>query len=398
MPAAEIPGEAAAGAFAHARRPNDAMASLPHIPPTVPRTDPDRLRRRRKQRLGMQTLISVSYGVDAALLLLFHLAGTIPWWVPAAYAGVAIIVCSLFFFVLASRWAGRREDQNLTGIQMPVAAAIQLGFILAAPQLGFLFLAILFIVFAFGALRLDPKEALFAWAALAGGLAVVISQVHAGLAIPNHTVFESQLVWASFTLVFGRYVFLGVYGSKLRINLRRQADALASSVRRVEELASRDELTKTLNRRSMLAILEQHLSTAQNHGQSFCVTLLDLENFKLINDRFGHLVGDRVLETFARLTQATMRSSDSLGRYGGEEFLAVLVGTTPELALNLVERVRQRIAEHDWDTIAPGLSVRVSAGLAGYRLGDSITSLTGRADGALYEAKNTGRDRVVVAR
>jgi diguanylate cyclase (GGDEF)-like protein len=92
-----------------------------------------------------------------------------------------------------------------------------------------------------------------------------------------------------------------------------------------------------------------------------------------------------------------MRSSDSFGRYGGEEFLAVLIGTTPELALKLIERVRQSVANYDWNTIAPGLSVRVSAGLAGYRSGDSITSVTGRADRALYEAKNTGRDRVVVA-
>jgi diguanylate cyclase (GGDEF)-like protein len=378
------------------------MASVPHFllsaPAPAQAIDPERLRRRRSMRLRMQSLIAVSYGVDAALLLLFHQAGTVPGWVPAAYLAVAIVACGLFFALLASSWPNSREDQNLTGIQIPVAAAIQLGFLLLVPQLGFFFLSILFIVFAFGALRLDPKEALFAWIAMAAGLGVVLWNVRGQLRMPSGSDFETVLVWASFTLVFGRYVFLGVYGSNLRVNLRKQAVELAASIRRVEELASRDELTKTLNRRSMLAILEQHLGAAQNHGQSFCVALFDLDNFKLINDRHGHLVGDRVLEAFARLTQSTMRSSDTFGRYGGEEFLAVLVGTTPELALSLIERVRVSVAAHDWSQIAPGLSVRVSAGLAGYRKGDSITSVTGRADRALYEAKDKGRDRVIVAR
>ena len=373
------------------------MASVPIPLESARPIDPGRLRRRRAMRLRMQALVATSYGVDAGLLLLFHFAGTVALWVPVAYLCVALFVCGAFFALLASPWPERRDDQNLTCIQMAVAAAVQLGFLLLVPQLGFFFLSILFIIFAFGALRLDPKEALFAWAAMAFGLGVALWDVQGQLAMPNGTRFEIVLVWASFTLVFGRYVFLGVYGSSLRVNLRKQADALAASIRKVEELASRDELTKTLNRRSMLAILEQHLSAAQNHGQSFCVALFDLDNFKLINDRHGHLVGDQVLETFARLAQATMRSSDSLGRYGGEEFLAVLVGTTPELALHLIERVRQRIAAHDWSTVAPGLSVRVSAGLAGYRAGDSITAVTGRADRALYQAKNQGRDRVVVS-
>lgn len=372
------------------------MASVPHPPIPAQLFEPDRLSRRRTQRLRMQALITISYGVDAALLLLFHFAGTVPLWVPLAYVAVATMVCATFFLVLSGSWPDRRADQNLTGFQLPVAAAVQLGFLLLVPQLGFFFLTILFIVFAFGALRLDTREAAFAWAAMAVGLAVVLWQVRGDLALPNRTDFEIVLLWGSYTLVFGRYVFLGLYGSSLRVRLRKQADALAASVRRVEELASRDELTKTLNRRSMLAILEQHLTAAQHHGQSFCVALFDLDNFKLINDRHGHLVGDQVLETFARLTQGAMRSTDCLGRYGGEEFLAALVGTTPELALHLIERVRERIAGHDWSTISPGLVVRVSAGLAGYRPGDSITSVTGRADRALYEAKNTGRDRVVV--
>jgi diguanylate cyclase (GGDEF)-like protein len=373
------------------------MAAATETLPAGRTLDPDSLRRRRRQRLRMQGLISISYGVDTALLALFALAGTVPAWVPLAYAAVALAVCSVFFLVLGSMLPDRRADHNLTGFQIPVAAAVQLGFLLLVPQLAFFFLTILFIVFAFGALRLDVREAVFAWAALAVGLGVVVWQVRGEMALPNRTLFEAALVWASFTLVFGRYVFLGVYGSTLRVRLRKQADALALSVRRVEELASRDELTGTLNRRSMLAILEQNLAAAQRHGQSFCVALIDLDRFKAINDRFGHLIGDRVLQQFAQIALAAMRSTDSMGRYGGEEFLLVLVGTTPELARNLIERIRVQLVDFDWGTIAHGLAVHASAGLAGYRPGDSITSLTARADRALYEAKNSGRNRVVTA-
>jgi TRAP-type C4-dicarboxylate transport system permease small subunit len=113
-------------------------------------------------RLRMQRLISASYGLDVLLLLLFQFAGTIPLRVPVAYGCVAIVVCSSFFLVLGSTWPDRRRDQNLTGFQMPVAAAVQLAFVLLAPQVGFVFLTILFIVFAFAALRLDVKEATFA--------------------------------------------------------------------------------------------------------------------------------------------------------------------------------------------------------------------------------------------
>ncbi len=363
----------------------------------APQPDAARLRRRRSLRLRMQKLVVVSYGVDALLLLLFHLVGTVPLWVPLAYVATAAVVCGSFYLLLASAWPDTRPDQNLTGFQLPVASAVQLTFVLLAPQVSFLFLTILFIVFAFGALRLDTKEATFAWLAMSAGLAAVLYQVGADVALPHANFREVALVWLSFTTVFGRYVFLGVYGSSLRINLRKQAEALAASMRRVEELASRDELTRTLNRRSLMAVLERHLVSARDDRRAFCVTLFDLDNFKQINDNHGHLIGDRVLETFARLTQETMRASDHLGRYGGEEFLAVLAGTTPELAVHLVERVRCAVATYDWSAIAPGLSVRVSAGLAGYRVDDSISTLTGRADRALYQAKNTGRDRVILA-
>lgn len=366
------------------------------VPAAVPPADAKRLARRRSLRLRMQKLIAASYAVDALLLLLFHLAGTVEAWVPIAYAAAATVVCGAFFVVLGSRFPDTRADQNLTGFQLPVSSALQLTFVVLAPQVAFLFLTILFIVFAFAALRFDTKEAAFAWLAMSAGLAVVFGLVGPEIAIPHQPGAEVTLVWLSFITVFGRYVFLGVYGSSVRLSLRRKAEALADSMKRVEELACRDELTRALNRRALMGVVDRQL-VAADEGGAFCVALFDLDNFKCVNDTHGHLVGDRVIAVFAQLAQQTMRATDTLGRYGGEEFLAVLPGSSPELALNLVERVRRAVAGYDWCSIAAGLDVRVSAGLTGYVAGDTAASLTSRADRALYQAKSLGRDRVVHA-
>ncbi len=200
------------------------MSSVPlpaAAPPSaLPAADAARLARRRSLRLRMQHLIAASYAVDAMLLVLFHLAGTVEAWVPAAYAAAATLVCGAFYAALGSRFADTRADQNLTGFQLPVAAALQLSFVVLAPAVAFLFLTILFIVFAFAALRLDPKEAAFAWLAMSGGLAAVLGLVGTEIAVPHRPGTEVLLVWLSFTTVFGRYVFLGVYGSRVRLSLR----------------------------------------------------------------------------------------------------------------------------------------------------------------------------------
>lgn len=372
------------------------MSSVPFPAASAPPDEPSRRVRRRALRLRMQTLIAASYAVDALLLLLFHLAGTLDAWVPLAYAAAGAVVSAVFYVAVGSRYAERRADPHLTGYQLPVSAALQLAFVVLAPQVAFLFLTILFIVFAFAALRLDPKEATSAWLAMSGGLAAVLWQVGPEISMPHAPGAEVLLVWLSFTTVFGRYVFLGVYGSSVRLSLRRKAEALAHSMKQVEELACRDELTRALNRRALMSVVERQLVGACAGG-AFCVALFDLDHFKRVNDEHGHLAGDRVIAVFAQLAQQTMRSTDTLGRYGGEEFLAVLPGSTPELACNIVERVRLAVAAYDWTTIAPGLQVRVSAGLTGCRAGDTVASLTARADRALYQAKNLGRDRVIHA-
>ena len=158
-----------------------------------------------------------------------------------------------------------------------------------------------------------------------------------------------------------------------------------------------DELTKAFNRRSLVMRLEQELSRSQRTHVPFCVAMLDLDNFKAINDSHGHATGDAVLRGFAAAAQATMRKTDVFGRYGGEEFLMILTASAKAGAAGAVERACAAAAAHDWGAIAPGLKLTLSAGLAEYRPDESVEQLLNRADRALYEAKRAGRNRVAVA-
>jgi diguanylate cyclase (GGDEF)-like protein len=162
-----------------------------------------------------------------------------------------------------------------------------------------------------------------------------------------------------------------------------------------ERLASRDDLTGALNRASILKAIEAERARVARGGKSFVVALLDVDHFKRVNDGFGHLVGDRVLVQLLRRIVPMLRSSDAIGRYGGEEFLLLLADTPDEAgAWSVLERLAQAVRAHPWEEIEPGLRVTVSVGFAASRPGETLAQPLARADAALYRAKNAGRDRV----
>jgi diguanylate cyclase (GGDEF)-like protein len=122
--------------------------------------------------------------------------------------------------------------------------------------------------------------------------------------------------------------------------------------------------------------------------------LLDLDNFKLINDEHGHLAGDQVLHDFAQQLRGTLRQSDILCRWGGEEFILLLKNTDRQAAHDLAEKLRQHCAEQRYAVEGQSLQVTVSLGLSQWHAGESLHALLGRTDRALYRAKQAGRDRV----
>jgi diguanylate cyclase (GGDEF)-like protein len=162
------------------------------------------------------------------------------------------------------------------------------------------------------------------------------------------------------------------------------------------DAAAKDPLTGLSNRSSLQAILEREVELARRHGNAFAVAMLDIDHFKRINDRYGHLAGDQVLTALARCVRQQARDSDMAFRYGGEEFCLLLSNTATEGACILGERVRAAVQATAGIAIeGEPVQVTLSVGIAQLRSGESGMDLISRADRALYAAKRAGRNRVV---
>ena len=178
-----------------------------------------------------------------------------------------------------------------------------------------------------------------------------------------------------------------------RVRLRQE---LQSAHRHLAEMATRDELTGLFNRRYLMQSLETELNRARRYAQPLTLCLFDLDHFKRLNDKHGHDAGDTVLRNVSRTLMQTVRSPDIAGRYGGEEFVVLLINTDLPMAELFGNRLRERIGEHEYhfDGSKP-LSVTCSIGLAQYQGGEQDSAaLIGLADKAMYKAKHRGRNQV----
>lgn len=160
-----------------------------------------------------------------------------------------------------------------------------------------------------------------------------------------------------------------------------------------EHLASHDDLTGTLNRRAILRLAEQAHARWQQAGEAYALLLLDLDHFKHINDNHGHQAGDRTLVKTANTLQQSLRPGDRVGRYGGEEFVALLPASDLASAGRMAERLRARVEGLPADADTPACTVSIGVGFV--QAGDaSWDDVMGRADQALYRAKAAGRNQV----
>ena len=178
-------------------------------------------------------------------------------------------------------------------------------------------------------------------------------------------------------------------------SLRTERDELAVVLRHTEALSLTDELTGLPNRRAFVQRLDQELSRSQRTGQPLAMVLLDIDNFKAINDRYGHYVGDMILRCYAQSMVRELRQHDLLARYGGEEFVLLLPETLLDDARNAMDKLSRRIRREPLDAGDACIDLPTfSAGIACLRSGESATTLINRADQSLYLAKRLGRDRI----
>lgn len=205
----------------------------------------------------------------------------------------------------------------------------------------------------------------------------------------------SALIWdaAILALVTAPPIFF-----LIRRRLRREYEMRRQAERRAEEagrLAITDSLTQTLNRRGIKIALLQAIAQSERYRHPLSVALLDIDRFKEVNDNYGHQAGDRVLEKLTRLLADILRAPDSLGRFGGEEFLIVMPETDLDATNVIAERIRRQVRETDFEVDGASIELTVSIGATEFRSGEPLMELFARVDRALYEAKESGRNLVV---
>ncbi len=176
--------------------------------------------------------------------------------------------------------------------------------------------------------------------------------------------------------------------------------SLKDQVTQAQQEASIDMLTGLLNRRGMSQILESFFTNVEESHPQLCLLMADIDHFKAINDRYGHLTGDKVLSRIARILVQQIKGSDSAIRYGGEEFIVLLPETKLSNALIVAENIRNGIGKlvlKQSNTREIMSKITISLGVACYKRDESIESLIDRADKAMYRAKGRGRNKTVLA-
>lgn len=170
---------------------------------------------------------------------------------------------------------------------------------------------------------------------------------------------------------------------------------LVEANRKLDDLSKIDDLTGIYNRRYLMDSLSYELWRCMRYRCPLSFAIFDIDHFKNVNDTYGHLTGDLVLRQFASLLRAELRKTDVLGRYGGEEFGVILVGTPIAKGIMSADRVRESVSKANFGPKQTPIQMTVSAGVSCLTEGLTIEALLDEADKSLYEAKRTGRNRVV---
>lgn len=317
------------------------------------------------------------------------------------------------FWLLAAPWllgsllfaAVIRADRNLafadpamTLAQILWAACGPILMFPFMPQLAVMTYAALLVIALFGAFRLVTAQYLSVNALLAAGagLGLLLQRL---MVADDSAMIATVIAFASFVFALGIVTFVGSELAGMRRKLTRRNDELTLAFDRLREMAIRDELTGIHNRRFLMDALHQQKAQAdrrQDHG--FAICFVDLDHFKRVNDVFGHAKGDMVLRRFADIARKAIRDVDYVARLGGEEFVLVLVGSSSANACIVADRIRAQMAGLTVSDLIPDFRISASFGITEYRRGEDIDRTMSRADGALYEAKSSGRNQVIIAK
>jgi len=183
------------------------------------------------------------------------------------------------------------------------------------------------------------------------------------------------------------------YQQRLEAIIEDRTRALIERTEQLETLANTDPLTGLHNRRKFSQLLDQELDRFQRYQHSFNILNIDIDHFKKINDTYGHETGDKVLKQFSDILQSSIRRSDSAGRWGGEEFILLIIQSTPEQTEHVANNLLKAINETDFVNVG---KVTASIGITQICKEDTHEDIVRRSDHALYNAKEKGRNRIEI--
>jgi len=335
----------------------------------------DRLQRVRFRRY----LIAAGTSLMVVLLLgVCVLAGALAVGPFAIAAGIVLASTAAFYFVFRSGLNLRARDRSLTVPMMLAAICVVTYALYHLGPLRSVFLLVYPMIMFFGVLRLGSVALL-----VIGAFIMCAYALMTALPVPQPAQLDLRTIEVLRGLVLATvlvwFSFMGGYVHDLRQRLRQ---------------SGYDRLTGIYNRGRVLDMLAHEKIRCDRGAGPLCVCLIDVDELKDINDTQGHRSGDHALQSVAEIARNELRAIDFVGRYGGDEFLVVLVQTRLEGARECAERIRSRIASHAGIGNEPSRQVTVSFGVTQLRQDETLQDTLHRADAALYRAKTAGRNRV----
>lgn len=360
---------------------------------------------RREQKLRMRRMLfgSLSYLVTLSLVLAFCYLGDYGLDVVRNYVLAVLSLVAFFYVMIKTDTNLRFADPSMTLAQVSLSILPAYYVMYHSQQSRAVFLILCISAAMYGLFQFRMRDFMTLSTVVIGGYALMIVMLYIFKPDEIHLTLE-LLQWFSLTATFLQFSGLGGYISVLRGKVKENNKELAKrnseleqALQRIEDLAMRDELTGVFNRRFLMETIRNERQRCERSGGAFTLCILDVDHFKHVNDRHGHLAGDRVLQEIARTASEALRQTDFFGRYGGEEFAMVLTGTMADGAIITAERVRRHIEALDFSAISPGFKVTVSIGIADSRSGEETAATFKRADDALYRAKEGGRNRCMIA-
>lgn len=320
-------------------------------------------------------------------------------------AGPPTLVYFALLLIMNACWVGlvltninlRFPDPSMTGeqIALSVFPAVYIMYYIEEPQARMIFLLFASIAMMFGVFRfgLRGMATLGIWI-LASYLLLLVAL--AAWAPDRVNLRVEILVVFAYGVSLSLVAYMGTLISQLRQSLVKRNGQLRKAMDKLHVLATRDSLTGLANRHTVMERLN-HEARSTATQTTLCVCMLDVDHFKRINDTYGHQTGDLVLQRVASALQNSLRDGDFVGRFGGEEFMLILLQSDCEGAIRAANRIRETIAAEIIEELPPGEFVTVSIGVAARAEGEAVDKTIKRADDALYAAKNQGRNLVTLA-